>query len=48
MKLKVEVKSWNDYPHNTHTSGVGPEVCVCVCGGGGGAYKTYFASKDNY
>ena len=35
MKVKVEVKSWNNYPPNTHTSG-----------GGGGAYSTYLAPKD--
>ena len=36
MKVKIEVKSWNNYPP-THT----PQE-------GEGAYSTYLASKDNY
>ena len=36
MKVKIEVKSWNNYPPYTHTSG------------GGVAYSTYLAPKDNY
>ena len=37
MKVKIEVKSWNNYPPppHTHTSR-------------GGAYLTYLAPKDNY
>ena len=39
MKVKIQVKSWNNYaPPHTHTSG----------GEGEGSYLTYLAPKDNY
>ena len=38
MKVKIEVKPWNNYSPHTHLGRVG----------GKGAYSTYLAPKDNY
>ena len=38
MKVKIEVKPWNNYSPHTHLRR----------GGGKGAYSTYLAPKDNY
>ena len=42
MKVKIEVKSWNNYsPPPTHTH-------LRRGGGGGGACLTYLSPKDNF